>query len=55
VLELLGPSPAGIDDIVRLSGAPARTVQLVLLELEMAGRLERHLGGRISLTAEASY
>lgn len=51
VLELLGPSPAGIDDVVRLSGAPARTVQLVLLELEMAGRLERHLGGRISLLA----
>jgi DNA processing protein len=52
VVELLGPSPAGVDDIVRLSGAPARTVQLVLLELEMAGRLERHLGGRISLIAE---
>ncbi|BCJ91123.1 DNA processing protein DprA [Terrihabitans soli] len=55
VLELLGPSPAGIDDIVRLSGAPARTVQLVLLELEMAGRLERHLGGRISLIGEPTY
>lgn len=55
VLELLGPSPAGIDDIVRLSGAPARTVQLILLELEMAGRLERHLGGRISLIGSAGY
>lgn len=55
VLELLGPSPAGVDDIVRLSGAPARTVQLVLLELEMAGRLERHLGGRISLIAGPAY
>jgi DNA processing protein len=55
VLELLGPSPAGVDDIVRLSGAPARTVQLVLLELEMAGRLERHLGGRISLVSEPHY
>jgi DNA processing protein len=53
VLELLGPSPAGVDDIVRLSGAPARIVQLVILELELAGRLERHLGGRISLTGGA--
>jgi DNA processing protein len=55
VLELLGPSPAGMDEIVRLSGAPARMVQLILLELEMAGRLERHLGGRISLLADTSY
>jgi DNA processing protein len=49
IVELLGPSPAGIDEIVRLSGAPARTVQLVLLELELAGRLERHPGGAVSL------
>jgi DNA processing protein len=49
ILELLGPSPAIIDDIVRLSGAPARLVLLVLLELELAGRIERHLGGRVSL------
>lgn len=47
--ELLGPSPAFVDDIVRLSGAPARMVQLVLLELELAGRIERHAGGRVSL------
>jgi len=49
IVELLGPSPAIVDDIVRLSGAPARLVQLVLLELELAGRLERHIGGRVSL------
>jgi DNA processing protein len=50
VENLLGPSPCSIDDLVRLSGAPARHVQFVLLELEVAGRLERHPGGRISLT-----
>jgi DNA processing protein len=49
ILELLGPSPAQPDDIVRLSGAPARLVQLVLLELELAGRIERQVGGRVSL------
>jgi len=49
ILELLGPSPAQPDDIVRLSGAPARLVQLVLLELELAGRIERQAGGRVSL------
>lgn len=46
--ELLGPSPAPVDDIVRMSGGSARAVQLVLLEIELAGRLERHAGGRVS-------
>ncbi len=49
IMELLGPSPALVDDVVRLSGTPARMVQFVLLELELAGRLERHAGGRVSL------
>ena len=31
------------------AGLPLATVQLVLLELELAGRLERHAGGRVSL------
>lgn len=48
VEELLGPSPAHTDDIVRMSGGSARGVQLVLLELELAGRLERHGNGRVS-------
>lgn len=47
---LLGPSPCVVDDLIRLSSASARQVQLVLLELEVAGRLERHPGGRISLS-----
>ena len=47
--ELLGPSPVLVDEIIRLSGAPSSTVQLALLELDLAGRLERHAGGRVSL------
>ena len=50
IVELLGPSPAPVDEIVRLSGAASGEVQLVLLELDLAGRLERHAGGRVSLT-----
>ena len=46
--ELLGPSPASVDDLVRLSGQPVRLVLLVLLELELAGRLERLPGNRIA-------
>lgn len=49
VAGLLGPTPVAIDEIVRQSGRPAAAVQLVLLELELAGRLERHAGARISL------
>lgn len=49
ILELLGPSPAAIDDVVRQSGASARAVQVALFELEFAGRLERHPAGTVSL------
>jgi DNA processing protein len=49
--ELLGPSAVPVDEIVRLSEAPAGAVQLILLELELGGRLERHAGGKVSLTA----
>lgn len=49
VIELLGPSPAQIDEIVRQAGVDARVVQIVLLELELAGRLDRRPGGAVSL------
>lgn len=49
ILELLGPAPASLDDLVRQSGGDARTVQIVLLELELAGRLERRPGGAVTL------
>ena len=49
VEELLGPSPAPVDEIVRLSGLASGAVQLVLLELDLAGRLDRHAGGKVSL------
>ena len=49
IVGLLGPTPVSIDDLVRLSGATPAIVRTVLLELEIAGRLERHGGGLISL------
>jgi len=49
VEELLGPSPAPVDEIIRLSGASSGAVQMVLLELDLAGRLDRHAGGKVSL------
>ena len=47
--DLLGPVAVPVDELIRQSGLPAAAVQLVLLELELAGRLERHAGGRVSL------
>lgn len=50
IASLLGPAPVTIDDLIRLSGASASTVRVVLLELELAGRLERRGGGLVALT-----
>lgn len=49
IVSLLGPTPVSIDDIVRLSNCRPAIVRTVLLELEIAGRLERHGGGLVSL------
>ena len=49
IADLLSPTPVSIDDLARAADAPAHTVQIVLLELELAGRLERHGGGMVSL------
>ncbi len=47
--SLLGPSPVPVDEIIRLSGVPSGAVQMALLELDLAGRLDRHAGGKVSL------
>jgi DNA processing protein len=47
--ELLGPSPVPVDELIRLSGASSGAVQMALLELDLAGRLDRHAGGKVSL------
>jgi DNA processing protein len=49
VEQLLGPSPVPVDEIIRLSGASSGAVQMALLELDLAGRLDRHAGNRVSL------
>ena len=52
VEELLGPSPVPVDEVViRLSGASSGAVQMALLELDLAGRLDRHAGNKVSLRA----
>ena len=49
--SLLGPVPVAVDELIRQSGLAPAAVAIILLELELAGRLERHAGGRVSLDA----
>ncbi|HET9428112.1 MAG TPA: DNA-processing protein DprA [Allosphingosinicella sp.] len=49
VVDLLNVTPVAIDELIRQSNLSAPIVQTVLLELELAGRIERHAGGRVSL------
>lgn len=49
IADLLGPTPVSIDELIRQADLPSSAVQTVLLELELAGRIERHAGGRVGL------
>lgn len=49
VADLLTTAPVAVDELIRQSGESPAAVQLALLELELAGRLVRHAGGRVSL------
>ncbi|MGN6149374.1 MAG: DNA-processing protein DprA [Rhizomicrobium sp.] len=49
VLELLGPAPTDVDELIRQTKASASAVLIVLMELELAGRLVRHPGNKVSL------
>ncbi len=48
IIDLLGPVAVAVDELVRQSGLSIAVVQTVLVELEIAGRLERHAGARVS-------
>ncbi len=49
IIRALSPAPVTIDEIVRHTDKPAGTVISVLMELELAGRVARHPGQRVSL------
>ena len=52
VVDALGPSPVSVDEIVRSLDLPVGTVRSILLELELAGRLERQPGNVVMLIAD---
>ncbi|MBX9847256.1 MAG: hypothetical protein K2Z80_36205 [Xanthobacteraceae bacterium] len=49
ITGLLSHAPVSIDDLIRQSQSPPAIVRTVLLELELAGRVQRHGGGMVSL------
>lgn len=51
IIELLGPSPISVDEVVRMTGARASEVQAALFDLELQEITQRHPGQMVSLTA----
>jgi DNA processing protein len=49
ITERLGPTPVAVDELVRQCHLSPAMVVTILLELELAGRLERHPGNQVSL------
>ena len=52
VLDLLGTSPTAVDDVVRRCQFSPAAVMAVLLELELAGRIQTLPGSRVALLLE---
>ncbi len=49
IQSLLGFTAVSLDELVRQSGVDTSVVQLILLELELAGRIERQAGTKVVL------
>jgi DNA processing protein len=49
ILERLSPTPVPVDEVIRGCQLSAAIVQTVLLELELAGRIERRSGNQVNL------
>ncbi len=52
LLDLLSLEPVSVDELLRACPFSPAAVQTVLLEMELAGRLSRHPGNKVSLLAE---
>ena len=52
VAQVLGPTPLAVDELIRECNAAPSDVQAALLELELAGRIDRQTGNRVALRAD---
>jgi DNA processing protein len=51
VVRAFGPEPLAVDELIRECDAASPDVQAALLELELAGRIDRQPGNRVCLRA----
>jgi DNA processing protein len=49
LIQALGPAPVDVDELGRATGLSARAIQIALMELALAGRIERHGHQLVSL------
>jgi len=49
ITQSLSPAPIPVDELIRECQVSAALVAVVLLEMELAGKIERHPGGQVSL------
>ena len=54
-LDLLGPSPTAVDELIRRCQLSPGAVMAVLLELELAGRVETLPGNTVALLADPGH
>ena len=54
VLGVLGPAPVDIDELARTTGLSIRSIRIALIELDLAGRIERHGHQLVSLATGLS-
>jgi len=52
VIEALSPVPIEVNEVIRITGLSARAVAVVLMELELAGRITREGGRSVALAAD---
>ncbi len=53
IMIALGPTPTDIDELIRCTGLQPSIVHTVLIELDLAGRLERHGSQKVSLVGSS--
>lgn len=53
VSRALGPVPTPLDRVIRDTGLPPAILRAALVELELAGAVERHAGNRVALSPHA--
>ena len=55
VMLALGPTPINIDELIRCTGLPPGKVQVILLELDLTGKIERHGRQLVSLCSSSDF